>query len=942
MLGLLAQGSSTQACQGIINVWDQNGKLENEGSTYNYTIPGGGGSIAPTANPAISQDLGVYKTSSYSVTANDYGAGGSRTLAGTQQVSFKSVPGAPAAGQYNFNPTTSTYTFAAADAGTVVTISYSLVFSLYYFEQTQGAEIPGSPYTISTNNQAYFSTDNGVTFADPTGNIAGIKVSGTPTATNEYSELVGFYTFYAGDAGRFVYIHYTYTSSDPSVTNSSSLNLTFFTGAQGQAPWSYMTSRYPSAAFGYSAMAYVGANPMALGESATLPSYNYEVVGLCVWGGGILDCHPCDFFRLVLTDPLLGVLFPSGNLDAWTNCYAYWASNNYFVSIYLNTQDSVSDALRNVIDVGNVAPVWSAGLLKLVPYGDTTTVGNGYTYTPPTTPVFVLTWDDLLPPSPHKTGEPISEDPVQWNQRAPQDCLNYMQAEWTNRENDYNNELTPAQNDAFISTYGFRPEAPQTWDFITTQNAATWALNLRLKRSCYIRNTGKMWLPFWFVALEPMDLVLLPTGEPVRITQVEDAPDGRLAIDIEQWTYGSADVTLYPNEPPLSYQPIMSQAIPGNATPIFIQNTVVQSSGILNKLQVAACGTNPNWGGCNVYVSLDNLSYTNIGTVTSPSIVGILTANLASSIDPDTTDTLSVDLTFSQPEAELVSVTLQQCNQFVSLCAIIDQSGLTNELIAYETSTLVAAGQYDLTYLRRGVYGTTAAAHTAGAAFAYLGAGFVFLDYQYTPNYAGQSLYVKLQSFNLAGNQAQDLSQCTVWNLFITNQGSSAVETYVPSANATVSTGTTWTINTPALAYDKNFSTIATVAAASSYPSNQGSAQVVYSGFGSTAIPSAMTLNVQLSNFQAAGDAQTLPGGATAFIRIQVSIDNGVTFGTIFYHTFTSGGTPQTGSTTASTTIPSGTNLTDIQVRITATATVGANVGNAATGSMDITEIWLQ
>src|SRR6202035_1366313 len=128
----------------------------------------------------------------------------------------------------------------------------------------------------------YFFSDQGVTYID----------TGQPCTA--YSQSNGVYTFTAADFGRYVYIKYTYTSSDPNLTNQSTLNLTMFSGGQGQGPWSYMTSKYPSAAFGFSAMCYVGANPMALGASGSMPSYNYELVGMNVWGGGILDAHPCD------------------------------------------------------------------------------------------------------------------------------------------------------------------------------------------------------------------------------------------------------------------------------------------------------------------------------------------------------------------------------------------------------------------------------------------------------------------------------------------------------------------------------------------------------------------------------------------------------------------------------------------------------------------------
>ena len=294
-----------------------------------------------------------------------------------------------------------------------------------------------------------------------------------------------------------------------------------------------------------------------------------------------------------------------------------------------------------------------------------------------------------------------------------------------------------------------------------------------------------------------MDMIILPTGETVRITSVELTADHRNVIEAEQWTYGSNDVTIYPKQQQKSFQPTISQAVPGDAVPIFVQDTIPSAGGVVNQVRIGATGGSTNWGGCNVWASLlsptgDN-SYTQIGQIKEPSIIGLLSSPLASGPDPDNINTLSVDITLSilsNPSAELVTVSAQQLNSFVSLCAIVDQSGRTNELIAYENATLTAPGRYNLTALRRGVLTTPIAAHTAGANFAFLGPGYNFLQYQYTPLYVGQALLIKLQSFNLLGGQVQDLSQCNEWELFVSGQGNSALAVYSPSTYVVqVSTG---------------------------------------------------------------------------------------------------------------------------------------------------------
>lgn len=922
---LLAQGP----CVALLNVWDQQGKLENLSSTYTYTIGSGGTSVSPvqTGQPPIQQDLGVTASKNYSVNANDYGGPGPVTLTGTQQVPFKAVSGSPGQGEYSFNPSTSTYSFNAADSGTTVAISYSSVFSLYYFEATQAANIPTqSPWTVSTDNQQYFYRDNGVTFVDTGEPLT--RVDYPPTASGEYQELVGFYTFAQADAGRYVYIKYSYTSSDPDLTNSSSLNLTFVNGAQGQAAWGFLESNFPAEAYGYSALCYVGAAPMAMGESPTLPSYNYELMGLAIAPGQI-DADVTVAIGILLTNPLCGVSFPAQNLDGWSLAQAYWGANGFFISASLDTQSSVSATIQQWLGAGNVAAVWSEGLLKLIPYGDTTAVGNGYTYTPPTQPVATLTWDNLLPFSDSKTGQNTTDDPLQVARVMPQDAYNYVQAEWTNRENDYNNELTPEQNDAFIQLYGLRMENPQSWHFITTQTAATWALNLRLKRLLYLRNTYKFNLGWKFAYVEPMDILVLPTGESVRVTEINETAAGKMSITAEQFAYGSADVTIYAKQTSNSYQPLTSQALPGPAIPVFVQNTVTLANGLLNKLQIAASGQTANWGGCNVYVSIDGNNYGLAGVISSSGIIGQLTAPLPVNGDPDTTDTLSVDISLSKEAAELVSVTQAEADNFTTLCAIIDPESSNlpasslGELVSYETATLTAENRYNLAYLRRGIYGSPINAHSPGAWFAFLGLNDLF-DYQYYPQYVGQPLYVKLQSFNLVGNQLEDLSQCHVWELFVSSNGSSAEGPTAQLPTTYTSSGTgQYSFDNPTDAYDGKFNTQAGVIASNGQP-NPSALTAIFRGWsGVTTAP--LTLYVTF--------VFTLVGGPNtdSFATIEAII--GFTESVLW--SSQSIGAISKGTVTMS--IPVGTDLSTLSLRVAASNGVTSGITE-----VDVYEIWIE
>jgi len=102
------------------------------------------------------------------------------------------------------------------------------------------------------------------------------------------------------------------------------------------------------------------------------------------------------------------------------------------------------------------------------------------------------------------------------------------------------------------------------------------------------------------------------------------------------------------------------------------------------------------------------------------------------------------------------------------------------ELIAYQTATLTAAHQYDLTYLRRGVYGTPIGAHAAGGSFARFGPNDPSLfKYVYPASFIGQTIHVKLPAFNIFGQSLQGLAGLTPTSYSLTGDGAIAGPAYV-------------------------------------------------------------------------------------------------------------------------------------------------------------------
>ncbi|HEV2336235.1 MAG TPA: phage tail protein, partial [Stellaceae bacterium] len=173
---------------------------------------------------------------------------------------------------------------------------------------------------------------------------------------------------------------------------------------------------------------------------------------------------------------------------------------------------------------------------------------------------------------------------------------------------------------------------------------------------------------------------------------------------------------------------------------------------------------NGNWGGCQVWVSSDGSTYSLFGTIYRGARQGVLSASLASHADPDTVDTLAVDLTQSQ--GKLLSGTMADADNLVTLCYC------DGELLSYETATLSAAYRYNLTYLRRGAYGTPIGSHSAGSNFARFGPNDPSLfRYSYPSSFIGQTIFVKLPSFNTFGQMLQSLAAVTASTYTLTGAG---------------------------------------------------------------------------------------------------------------------------------------------------------------------------
>jgi Putative phage tail protein/SPRY domain len=546
---------------------------------------------------------------------------------------------------------------------------------------------------------------------------------------------------------------------------------TLFTGALNQAPWSFMTSAHPTRAIGYNGLAYIAAQRFGLDSGGGVPNMTFELDSHYVYDrtktssthpNGIIDANPKDIVVDILTHPIHGAFFPWYKLSDLTQFSLYCTASGLFFSPVYDRQTTAADVLKSMAQLLNVDYAFTDNQLKIVPYGDATITGDGIssfgTWTPNLTAQYALTFDNLIDQGKDK-------GPVQIKRKSPTLRYNQVIVKYRNRTAYYNDDQAEAKDEADIALRGLFPMPFVDGMEICDPQVARNVAQLILQRQMAVNQEFNFWLPFSFCQLEPMDLVTLTdsrtnlSSKLLRITEISESKDGHLEIVAEEVPFGAATSIANPVQVPIGYT-VNFAADPGqpSAPVIFDAPGDLTNSGY--EVWCAVDGTNANWGGCHVWVSTDGTNYKQVGAVyvSKPARYGSLTASVPATADPDTTDTISVDLTPSA--GVLTGGTNADADNYNTLC------WLDKELISFSTATLTAANKYNLTsYIRRGLYGTGSLAHS-------IGAGFVRLDgntfaYAYDPSFVGKTIYFKFTSFNAYGGSEYSLATAIQYSFTI-------------------------------------------------------------------------------------------------------------------------------------------------------------------------------
>lgn len=519
----------------------------------------------------------------------------------------------------------------------------------------------------------------------------------------------------------------------------SNIQMTLWKGSQDQKPWAYVTGKHPDKALPYTGLAYM-AGIIDLGDSGSMPNYNFEVAGKLLNTGDGVDVNPADYIRYVLDKVGLSKVEIIG-LD---NYRKYCAAADLLISTPPDETQSKSarDIINEIATLTNAYVFWSNDTFKIVPLDDRTYD----TWTPNRTILYNLTADDFIPQS----GGAL----VTYQRKDSSEVYNQFPVEFINRTNGYEKETVSYAVTDDIVDYGLRQASTTQAHYFYTKERAVKLAESLARNGKYSRNKYTFKLDWSFCRLEVGDLVTLTdvncglNKQVVLIDSVTEGTDSLLtftAISRPDGEYSQATYDVHETDRPyINY----NQPAPDTAKPVILQPPADLTQNGL-ELWIGAKGTANMWGGCDVFVSDDNEHYRLAGQITNTARIGTLAAAVAK-------DATTIEVAVN---GTLLSGSEQDAQRGNTLC------WLDGECLSYQTATLLTNGHWQLTGCIRGQYNTSAVAHAAGVPFARLDA--TLLHVPFRKEDVGKKIWLKFASYNIFGSGNQSLADVKAYEYTI-------------------------------------------------------------------------------------------------------------------------------------------------------------------------------
>lgn len=525
----------------------------------------------------------------------------------------------------------------------------------------------------------------------------------------------------------------------------ASLAMTLYLGDTTQTPFSVIAAP-GTVQLAYRGVAYLAANNYSLGSSATIPQNGLIVRGFLSASG---DVSPADVIFDICTNARYGLGMPSSQIGDRSLYGAYCTALGLGMSPVLSNQEQAISIFQRWAELTNTWIFWSENQMKFVPLGDRTIGG----FHPVTTIRYDLTEDDFCPGS----GQP----PVAVAVGDPSDAYNWVRVNIAARDNQYGTAVMEYKDQTSIERFGlFQSKDVQANEICLRSVGATIA-GLIGARALYIRRVYSFNLSFNFCLLEPGDIVTLNDSNiglvayPVRIRTVEEDAAGVLKFTAEECPDGTGTAAAIGVQDSTAVTLPSIDDDPGPVNPpTLIEPPAVVTANIA-QIWVGVSGASPLWGGADVWVSVDDISYVKMGTIEQATAQGVLIAPLASHADPDTVNTLSID--FSASRQTLAAAVTHADADALRTVVLVGGEAMGYGAVIPNAHN---AFSYDLSYLHRGAYLTAIAAATTGTPAAVLDPTTV-LKIALPQAYVGQTLYLKFPSFNILGGGQEDISTVT-------------------------------------------------------------------------------------------------------------------------------------------------------------------------------------
>lgn len=515
------------------------------------------------------------------------------------------------------------------------------------------------------------------------------------------------------------------------------IGLTLYTGTADQKPWAYVTGKHPNKALAYPNLAYM-AGVIDLGDSGSMPDFNFEVQGELTDTGDGVDVNPADYILYILSKIGLSGL----EVEGIDNYRSYCKEADMLISTPSDKLDAKAarEVVNDIAEITNAYVFWSNNHLKIVPRADRP-IGN---WTPDKTIKYNLTPDDFIPQS---GGVCIS-----YSRKDSSQIYNRVSVEFLNRSNGYEKEVVNYQDNDDIKEYGVRQASTTSAHYIYTKTRAVKLAEELCRKYKYERVKYTFKLDWAFCRLEPGDLVMLndPTmgieDQPAMIDSVTEGTDGVLtftAISRAKGVYSKAEYDVHENERPL----IDFNPDPGTCEPPMIFQPPAKMTNADNEVWIGTWGKSENWGGCSVWVSDTNQYYKRLGTIDYRARYGKLTQPL------NVEDTV---LYMTLNQGDFTSVDKQSAENGDTVMYI------DGEALSYQTAEMQSDGTWKLSGLVRGQYGSEAAYHARDAQIARCDEA--FLKSGLSSDYVGKTIYFKLTAFNIFGGCEQSLADVQAYS----------------------------------------------------------------------------------------------------------------------------------------------------------------------------------